>query len=33
MDHRVIEHYRGDITAVNIDPRKRDKVLARYGAR
>ncbi len=33
MDHRVIEHYRGDITAVNIDPRKRDKILARYGAR
>ncbi|KZS61969.1 MAG: alkane 1-monooxygenase [Mycobacterium pseudokansasii] len=33
MDHRVIEHYGGDITKVNIDPRKRDKVLARYGTR
>jgi alkane 1-monooxygenase len=33
MDHRVIEHYHGDMTAVNIDPRKRDKILARYGAR
>jgi alkane 1-monooxygenase len=33
MDHRVLEHYQGDITAMNIDPRKRDKVLARYGAR
>jgi alkane 1-monooxygenase len=33
MDHRVIEHYDGDITAVNIDPRKREKVLSRYGAR
>jgi len=33
MDHRVLEHYQGDITAVNIHPRKRDKVLARYGAR
>ncbi|MHA7649368.1 alkane 1-monooxygenase [Mycobacterium sp. ML4] len=33
MDHRVIEHYRGDITAVNIDPRKRDKILARYGVK
>ncbi|MGA7049740.1 MAG: alkane 1-monooxygenase [Mycobacterium sp.] len=33
MDHRVIEHYQGDMTAVNIDPRKRAKILARYGAR
>ncbi|MGO9385263.1 MAG: alkane 1-monooxygenase [Mycobacterium sp.] len=32
MDHRVLEHYRGDITAVNIHPRKRDQILARYGA-
>ncbi|MGB7383796.1 MAG: alkane 1-monooxygenase, partial [Rhodococcus sp. (in: high G+C Gram-positive bacteria)] len=31
MDHRVIEHYDGDITKVNIDPSKREKVLARYG--
>jgi alkane 1-monooxygenase len=33
MDHRVIDHYDGDITRVNIDPRKREKILARYGAR
>lgn len=33
MDHRVIEHYDGDISRINIDPRKRDKILARYGAR
>ncbi|MGU3500226.1 alkane 1-monooxygenase [Mycobacterium sp. C31M] len=32
MDHRVIEHYEGDITRANIHPRMRDKVLARYGA-
>ena len=30
MDHRVIEHYHGDITRVNIQPRKRDKILAKY---
>ncbi len=33
MDHRVLEHYDYDLSAVNIDPRKREKVLARYGAR
>jgi alkane 1-monooxygenase len=32
MDHRVLAHYGGDITQVNIQPRVRDKVLARYGA-
>lgn len=31
MDHRVLAHYRGDITRVNIQPGKRDRVLARYG--
>ncbi|ORX01388.1 alkane 1-monooxygenase [Mycolicibacillus trivialis] len=31
MDHRVLEHYDGDITRANIHPRVRDKVLARYG--
>ncbi|WP_039828907.1 alkane 1-monooxygenase [Nocardia testacea] len=31
MDHRVLAHYRGDITRVNIQPSKRDRVLARYG--
>lgn len=32
MDPRVLAHYDGDITRANIHPRKRDKVMARYGA-
>lgn len=32
MDRRVLEVYKGDITRVNIDPAKRAKVLAKYGA-
>jgi alkane 1-monooxygenase len=32
MDHRVLEHYDGDITKVNLHPRLRAKMLARYGA-
>ena len=32
MDHRVLAHYGGDITRVNIDPRRRAKILTRYGA-
>ena len=31
MDPRVLAHYDGDITKANIDPKKRAKVLARYG--
>jgi alkane 1-monooxygenase len=31
MDHRVLAHYGGDISRVNIDPRRREKILARYG--
>ncbi|SNS36507.1 alkane 1-monooxygenase [Rhodococcoides kyotonense] len=31
MDHRVLEHYHGDIESVNIQPSKREKILARYG--
>lgn len=31
MDHRVLEHYAGDITRANISPRRRAKILARYG--
>ncbi len=31
MDHRVLEHYGGDITRVNVHPRRRAKVLAKYG--
>ncbi|UVO14207.1 alkane 1-monooxygenase [Mycobacterium sp. SVM_VP21] len=30
MDHRVLEHYNGDITRANISPRRREKILARY---
>ncbi|MFD8249523.1 alkane 1-monooxygenase [Nocardia sp. NPDC059691] len=32
MDKRVLAHYDGDITRANIDPGKREKVLARYGS-
>src|SRR5271165_2011776 len=32
MDHRVLAHYSGDISRVNVQPRLRRKVLARYGA-
>ncbi|MGG7102982.1 alkane 1-monooxygenase [Rhodococcus sp. 24CO] len=32
MDPKVIAHYDGDITRVNIQPGKREKILARYGA-
>jgi alkane 1-monooxygenase len=31
MDHRVLAHYDGDISRVNVHPRVRDKVLAKYG--
>ena len=32
MDKRVLEVYGGDITRVNIQPSKRERILARYGA-
>ncbi len=31
MDHRVLEHYDGDVTLANIHPPRREKVLAKYG--
>ncbi|MEO3756674.1 alkane 1-monooxygenase [Mycobacterium sp. B14F4] len=31
MDHRVLEHYNGDVTRVNLHPRVRDKMLGKYG--
>ncbi|MGW0019709.1 alkane 1-monooxygenase [Rhodococcus sp. NPDC003382] len=31
MDHRVLDHYDGDLSRVNIQPSKREKILARYG--
>jgi alkane 1-monooxygenase len=30
MDRRVLDHYDGDITRVNIHPRRRKRILARY---
>ena len=32
MDPKVVAHYEGDLTRANIHPRRREKVLARYGA-
>jgi alkane 1-monooxygenase len=31
MDHRVLAHYGGDLERVNVHPRARKRVLARYG--
>ena len=30
MDHRVLAHYGGFVTRVNLDPRRREKILAKY---
>jgi alkane 1-monooxygenase len=32
MDPKLLEHYEGDVTRANIQPRKRKRLLARYGA-
>jgi alkane 1-monooxygenase len=32
MDHRVLEHYRGDVARANIHPRARTRMFARYGS-
>jgi alkane 1-monooxygenase len=32
MDPLLLEHYGGDVERVNIRPRSRAKMLARYGA-
>ena len=32
MDRRLLAHYGGDVTRANIQPRKRAKLLARYGS-
>jgi len=32
MDHRVLAHYDGDVTRINVQPRLREKLLARHGA-
>jgi alkane 1-monooxygenase len=31
MDPRLLDHFEGDVSRANIQPRKRDKILARYG--
>lgn len=33
MDPKVLAHYGGDVTKANIHPRKREKILAKYGAK
>jgi alkane 1-monooxygenase len=30
MDHRVLEHFHGDMSRANLQPGKEDKLLARY---
>jgi len=32
MDPRLLDHFGGDVSRANIHPRKRARVLARYGA-
>ena len=32
MDRRLLEHYEGDVTRVNVNPRRRERELARHGA-
>jgi alkane 1-monooxygenase len=32
MDPRLVGHFEGDVTLANIQPRKREKILARYGS-
>jgi alkane 1-monooxygenase len=32
MDPRLLDHFEGDVTRANIQPRKRRQILARYGA-
>jgi alkane 1-monooxygenase len=32
MDPRLLDHFEGDVSRANIQPRQRDKILARYGA-
>jgi alkane 1-monooxygenase len=31
MDPRLLDHFEGDVTQANIQPRKRAKILKRYG--
>jgi alkane 1-monooxygenase len=31
MDPRLLDHFEGDVTQANINPRRREKILRRYG--
>ncbi len=31
MDQRVVDHYRGDLSRINMDPQRRAELLAKYG--
>ena len=31
MDRRLLDHYSGDVSRANIQPRARRRVMARYG--
>jgi alkane 1-monooxygenase len=33
MDPRLLDHFEGDVSRANIQPRKRERILAHYGAR
>lgn len=30
MDERVIQHYKGDLSKINMDPERRQALLAKY---
>lgn len=32
MDQRVVDHYKGDLSKINIDPARREELLAKFGA-
>jgi alkane 1-monooxygenase len=32
MDPRVVAHYDGDVAMANIDPARRERILAQYSA-
>ena len=31
MDPKVVEHYKGDLSKINMDPERREQLMARYG--
>ncbi|MDX5298544.1 MAG: alkane 1-monooxygenase, partial [Gammaproteobacteria bacterium] len=32
MDNRVIEHYKGDLSKINMDPDRKEELLQKYAA-